>query len=437
MFSSTAPPARIADLARAHDVHARAVVVLHEDLGVRLEAQKRKPAADSRSKSKAVSVMGYSAPHVRCQWLVLRANSGLSLDGDMTGTTDRKAWPARYASLSERIGLAPIEATTARFPCIGLGQRVKKGGVAMADKKTPSPSKLGPRRRLSARAQHADRRCVADAAGDLGLRDLARHARLHHRRLDLARGAAHRAPGRHLVLQRLPCHRRRHRAHLPDVAVPCARRSARSARVHRADRHLSALRLPRHLVDRLRLRLLVEPDRGRGGDAHGACGPAGGRARRRGRRSPRGSMRCKVQLDNVVTWSDSQMAREETSGGSCGTPSGAGRGPLYNARGSVRDQIASLRDGVQTSWLGARAGRHRAAAEKRAPSTATTVAERQQRFEASGERTSVARPATSPRAPTSSASRRRPRCAPSRPRSSVAPGAERLLLLRPDARRSV
>jgi hypothetical protein len=59
----------------------------------------------------------------------------------------------------------------------------------------------------------------------------------------------------------------------------------------------------------------------------------------------------KIQLDNVVTWSESQMQREETSGGSCGTPSGAGRGPLYNARKSVRDQIASLRDGVQNSWL--------------------------------------------------------------------------------------
>ena len=45
------------------------------------------------------------------------------------------------------------------------------------------------------------------------------------------------------------------------------------------------------------------------------------------------------------------MSREETSGGSCGTTSGAGRGPLYNARKGVRDQIASLRDGVQNSWL--------------------------------------------------------------------------------------
>ena len=59
----------------------------------------------------------------------------------------------------------------------------------------------------------------------------------------------------------------------------------------------------------------------------------------------------KVQLDSVVTWSESQMAREETSGGSCGTSSGAGRGPLYAARVSVRDQIASLRNSVQTSWL--------------------------------------------------------------------------------------
>ena len=35
------------------------------------------------------------------------------------------------------------------------------------------------------------------------------------------------------------------------------------------------------------------------------------------------------QLDNVVSWSESQMTREETSGGSCGTSSGAGRGPLF------------------------------------------------------------------------------------------------------------
>ncbi len=59
----------------------------------------------------------------------------------------------------------------------------------------------------------------------------------------------------------------------------------------------------------------------------------------------------RAQLDNVVTWSESQMSREETSGGSCGTPSGAGRGPLYNARRGVRDSIATLRDGMTRSWL--------------------------------------------------------------------------------------
>ncbi len=59
----------------------------------------------------------------------------------------------------------------------------------------------------------------------------------------------------------------------------------------------------------------------------------------------------RAQLDNVVSWSDSQMIREETSGGSCGTASGAGRGPLYNARRSVRDSVTTLRDGMTRAWL--------------------------------------------------------------------------------------
>jgi hypothetical protein len=59
----------------------------------------------------------------------------------------------------------------------------------------------------------------------------------------------------------------------------------------------------------------------------------------------------RAQLDNVVTWSDGQMTREETSGGSCGTSSGAGRGPLYNARRSVRDSVTTLRDGMTRAWL--------------------------------------------------------------------------------------
>ena len=45
------------------------------------------------------------------------------------------------------------------------------------------------------------------------------------------------------------------------------------------------------------------------------------------------------------------MAREESSGGSCGTSSGAGRGPLYNARRGVRDSVTTLRDGMVRGWL--------------------------------------------------------------------------------------
>lgn len=59
----------------------------------------------------------------------------------------------------------------------------------------------------------------------------------------------------------------------------------------------------------------------------------------------------KAQLDGVVNWSETQMTREETSGGSCGVSSGAGQGPLYNARKSVRDAVATLRDGIQVSWI--------------------------------------------------------------------------------------
>ena len=59
----------------------------------------------------------------------------------------------------------------------------------------------------------------------------------------------------------------------------------------------------------------------------------------------------RAQLDNVVSWSESQMAREESSGGSCGTSSGAGRGPLYNARRGVRDSVTTLRDGMVRGWL--------------------------------------------------------------------------------------
>jgi len=60
----------------------------------------------------------------------------------------------------------------------------------------------------------------------------------------------------------------------------------------------------------------------------------------------------KAQVDSFAAWSESQMSREENSGGSCGVASGAGRGPLYNARRSTRDSVASLRDTIANSWLG-------------------------------------------------------------------------------------
>ena len=89
----------------------------------------------------------------------------------------------------------------------------------------------------------------------------------------------------------------------------------------------------------------------------------------------------RVQLDNVVTWSESQMQREETSGGSCGVPSGAGRGPLYNARRSVRDAISSLRDGITGSWLQPVQTDIDALQQAVAGLEGDTVAERQQSFE--------------------------------------------------------
>lgn len=90
----------------------------------------------------------------------------------------------------------------------------------------------------------------------------------------------------------------------------------------------------------------------------------------------------RIQLDSVVRWSDGQMAREETSGGSCGTSSAAGRGPLYNARRSVSDQVSSLRDSISTSWLEpvkADLSKLRSAVSGL---EGTTIAERQKSFDA-------------------------------------------------------
>ena len=89
-----------------------------------------------------------------------------------------------------------------------------------------------------------------------------------------------------------------------------------------------------------------------------------------------------AQLDNVVSWSDSQMAREETSGSSCGIASNAGRGPLYNARLAVRDQVASLRESITKSWLAPIEADTDQLSKIAAVPAGGTFAERQARFEA-------------------------------------------------------
>jgi hypothetical protein len=88
------------------------------------------------------------------------------------------------------------------------------------------------------------------------------------------------------------------------------------------------------------------------------------------------------QLDSVVSWSDGQMAREEASGGSCGTPSGAGRGPLYNARRSVRDSINTLREGMTRSWFDPLQADVDQLKQSAAALGGSTVEERQRAFEA-------------------------------------------------------
>ena len=88
------------------------------------------------------------------------------------------------------------------------------------------------------------------------------------------------------------------------------------------------------------------------------------------------------QLDSVVSWSDGQMTREETSGGSCGTASGAGRGPLYNARRSVRDSINTLREGMTRSWFEPLQADVEQLKQSAAALGGATVEERQRAFEA-------------------------------------------------------
>src|SRR5262249_45224581 len=110
---------------------------------------------------------------------------------------------------------------------------------------------LGAAHGLSVWSQRAHWARIVDAAHDFGLRHLARDARLHHRRLHVVGQPRAGSPPRRAVdLERLSRDRGRHRVDFPDVA-----RAARDVRQTPlpegpAD-HLSALSLPRSLVDRL------------------------------------------------------------------------------------------------------------------------------------------------------------------------------------------
>lgn len=88
------------------------------------------------------------------------------------------------------------------------------------------------------------------------------------------------------------------------------------------------------------------------------------------------------QIDNVASWSEGQMSREETSGGSCGTSSGAGRGPLYNARRSVRDSVNTLREGINRNWLQPMQADVEKLRQAAAGFEGGTLEERQRKFEA-------------------------------------------------------
>ena len=87
------------------------------------------------------------------------------------------------------------------------------------------------------------------------------------------------------------------------------------------------------------------------------------------------------QLDSVVSWSQTQMQREETSGGSCGTQSGAGRGPLFNARRGVRDSVATLQEGMTKNWLTPVQADVEQLKQAAAVLDGATVEERQRNFE--------------------------------------------------------
>ncbi len=163
--------------------------------------------------------------------------------------------------------------------------------------------------------------------------------------------------------------------------------------------------------------------------------PAGGCARRQRRRSPRASTPCAA---SSTAWSPGRKARcraRRRAAAVAAQPSGAGRGPLYNARRSVRDSITTLRDGMTRSWLEPVQADVEQLKQSAAGLGGATVEERQRAFEARasdirGRARNIA--ARSNQLGKSTAAEMRALASA----VAVAPGKARLLLLRPDARRA-
>ena len=199
--------------------------------------------------------------------------------------------------------------------------------------------------------------------------------------------------------------------------------------------HLSALCVPRDLVDRLRLRLLVEPDlraRRRRARASPAC--------RRTRAmpapsSPRGSMPCAA---SSTAWSAGRTARwraRRRAAAAAARPRApaAGRSTMRGAACAI--PINTLREGMTRSWFEPLQADVEQLKQSAAALGGGTVEERQRAFEARasdirGRARNIA--ARSNQLGKSTAAEMRAH----RRRGGHRAGRRRLLLLRPDAGRA-
>ena len=273
-----------------------------------------------------------------------------------------------FSGTRRRFSLYSARSST-RFPGVGHGRDDDDIFIAVQHRQGG---------RLHPRPQHADRHRLVHAAGHLGLCHLAWHARFHHRRI-APPPAGQNAGGMSISNDVLV------------IAVVVAltflmwlalRETFGAKRDFRdAAHHLPALRVPGDLVDRLRLRLLVEPDLRRGGDAHRPVWLAGGCAgcQRRRRRAARCGARPARQRGELVGQPDGARGDQRRQ---LRHASGAGRGPALQCaaqRARFRHHAARRHDALVAR---AGAGGCRAAAPGAAGLGGATVEERQRNFEA-------------------------------------------------------